>query len=982
MKKKILAIILSLVMILTAFPLGAFAEEAQTEAKLILYVTPDKTGDVAPGDEITYTVSVWWKGDITCFEYDIHLPEGLELIEASGSVFPDAKALLELEDFAWTEKSFDGGMRTTGYKSVPFAMPEGYESVDFTTFKARVSDDATEENDLTVGAGHYAMGDENFEEITAIEVVNTAVPTIPHKCKLKYFTFVDRTEADCVNDGNVAYYECKCGLLYLDENAENITTAEDVVIPASGHSEVTDEAVEPDCENTGLTEGKHCSVCGEIFIAQEVISALGHTEVTDEAVEPDCENTGLTEGKHCETCGEILIAQEVIPALGHTEVIDEAVEPDCENTGLTEGKHCETCGEILVAQEVIPALGHTEVIDEAVEPDCENTGLTEGKHCETCGEVLIAQEVIPALGHTEVIDEAVSPDCENTGLTEGKHCGVCGEILIAQEIVPALGHEDVSEKEWTIDDEKHSKSCSACGEVLVAEIHTFQWKVDAGSTCTEGGTMHEECTVCGLVRNENTPIETLAHNISFVENKEPTHTENGNAAYYICLVCDKVFTDEEATDETTLAETVIPATGHDDLTENEWETDEESHFKTCSCGEVIITEEHDVVIDEAVAADCENTGLTEGKHCSVCEKVIIAQEIIPALGHTDGEWVVTEKATCTYGGEETLYCAVCGEELDVRDTEKLPHNYGEWIVLVDPICDHEGSGYRVCKDCDAKEVGAIPATGHTEGDAVIENEKETSCAAAGSYDTVIYCTVCGDEVSRVTTIVPALPHTEVTDEGKDANCTDDGMTEGVHCSVCGEVIVAQEVIPAWGHSYETVVTPPTMTEDGYTTYTCTICGDSYTDDYTDRLASVITGTVTSFNNETDEIKIELVREGQLVASHTVYVTGNNTEYSLEGVEAGKYILYVSKKDHTTRMYDVTVSEEDMLLDLKIHLVGDVTGDGRVNTVDVSMANAHARRIKILEDYEFLCADVTGDRTVNTVDVSRMNAHARDINRLW
>lgn len=92
---------------------------------------------------------------------------------------------------------------------------------------------------------------------------------------------------------------------------------------------------------------------------------------------------------------------------------------------------------------------------------------------------------------------------------------------------------------------------------------------------------------------------------------------------------------------------------------------------------------------------------------------------------------------------------------------------------------------------------------HTAKTAVKENVVEATCETAGSYDSVVYCATCGEEISREEITVEAL-----------------------------------------GHNYTSVVTPPTATEQGYTTHTCSRCGDSYVDSYTDPTGSETTESMT------------------------------------------------------------------------------------------------------------------------------------------
>ena len=78
------------------------------------------------------------------------------------------------------------------------------------------------------------------------------------------------------------------------------------------------------------TEASTCAKCGKT-----VGEPLGHTGETDPAVEPSCTEAGLTEGSHCSVCGEVLVPQEEIPTLGH----------DWEDATFFQPKTCRRCGE-------------------------------------------------------------------------------------------------------------------------------------------------------------------------------------------------------------------------------------------------------------------------------------------------------------------------------------------------------------------------------------------------------------------------------------------------------------------------------------------------------------------------------------------------------------------------------------------------------------------------------------------------------------
>ena len=239
-------------------------------------------------------------------------------------------------------------------------------------------------------------------------------------------------EAGCVTTGEVQY------------TCQNCNEVKTETTPAKGHTIVTDKGVTPTCTQSGLTEGKHCSVCNEVIRKQKKLAPKKHHAVTDKAVEATCSKEGLTEGKHCSVCNQVLVEQKKVRKKRHVLQKKKGTPATCTEYGWTDRIFCTVCNTVTQRRVRIAPLGHKIVTDKAVEATCTESGLTEGKHCSVCKKVITRQQEIPAKGHKIVTDPAVEATCTQSGLTEGTHCSDCNEVIQKQETIAALGHEYLS----------------------------------------------------------------------------------------------------------------------------------------------------------------------------------------------------------------------------------------------------------------------------------------------------------------------------------------------------------------------------------------------------------------------------------------------------------------------------------------------------------------------------------------------------------
>ena len=244
-------------------------------------------------------------------------------------------------------------------------------------------------------------------------------------------------------------------------------------------------------------------------------------------------------------------------------------------------------------------------------------------------------------------------------------------------------------------------------------------------------------------------------------------------------------------------------------------------------GSVTLACAHQTELQNQKEPTCTEDGYTGDLVCSICGEVLSRGETIPATGHQYGSaWEYDET-------NHWHVCTACGDQ-----TGTAQHSWSEWEITKPATETEEGEKTRSCTVCGAVQTAQIPTLTHTHT-LVLVGAEAAACTEAGCI-THYECTGCGrlfqdaegtQELTAEEVTIPAAGHKPEAMPGKEATCTESGLTEGSVCSVCGEVLVEQETIPAQGHTWGawTVTQPATDTTEGSRSRTCSVCGVTQTE---------------------------------------------------------------------------------------------------------------------------------------------------------
>lgn len=140
----------------------------------------------------------------------------------------------------------------------------------------------------------------------------------------------------------------------------------------------------------------------------------------------------------------------------------------------------------------------------------------------------------------------------------------------------------------------------------------------------------------------------------------------------------------------------------------------------------------------------------------------------------------------------------------------------------------------------------------------------------------------------------------------------------------------------------------------------------------------VSGTATSFNSDTDDVTIQLIESGASEAAYEAVVQGNTASYSIAGVAPGTYTMKVMKKNHATREYTVTVGDKNVIQNVDLCMLGDINGDGEVNSNDYAMLRNYVQCRSTLTEEQKKLADINGDGAVDAFDAIQLDLYINGV----
>lgn len=395
----------------------------------------------------------------------------------------------------------------------------------------------------------------------------------------------------------------------------------------------------------------------------------------------------------------------------------------------------------------------------------------------TAGEFTSQKNLDYSLGTSQtVLDESAGPAIDNCIQTvEVKNAKIVASMT---ELTGPLAAKNSIQAEFTLTG--YGWKMEPLDEVSWTSSDTKTATVDGTGNITgiHEGTADITANYGNFTATKN--VQVTGHpNVELKNAKEATCSEEGYTGDQICKDCGVIVENGK----TISKKEHIWDSGKITIQATCTETGEKTY--TCQACRATKTETvpavgHTVVIDSAVAATCESAGKTEGRHCSVCDKVLIEQKTVKATGHNWDEGKITQEATCEKSGVKTYTCKTC-KKTKTEEINALGHK-----IVTDPA---------VAATCEKD--------GKTEGS---------------------HCSVCS-KVFVEQDVIPATGHTPVTDPAVVATCEDDGKTEGSHCAVCSKILTEQKIIKATGHNWDKgkITKEASCERSGEIIYTCGYC---------------------------------------------------------------------------------------------------------------------------------------------------------------